>query len=364
MSRRTPLYDTHVALGGRIVEFAGWEMPVWYEGLGAEHQAVRQRVGLFDVSHMGEFLISGPGALGFALRMFTNDAALLAIGQAQYTLMPNEHGGTVDDLLLYRLADDRFLTVVNASNIDKDREWLRAHLPPSAELEDVSDARVLLALQGPLAEQVLRPLVDAPLTELAYYHFRDGAVAGIPALISRTGYTGEDGFEIMVAAADGPELWSALMAAGKDRGIQPAGLGARDSLRLEAAMPLYGHELDDETSALEAGLGYFVKLDKPEMMGLERLAREKAEGVRKKLVGLVCQERAIPRQGYPILANGQMVGVVTSGTLSPTLNQPIAMGYVPPTYAALGTPLAVEIRGRAVPATVVKRPFYKRASRA
>ncbi len=363
MAKRTPLYDTHVALGARIVEFGGWEMPVWYEGITAEHQAVRQRVGLFDVSHMGEFLIQGPGALAFVRRMFTNDAALLSIGQAQYTLMPNERGGTIDDLLLYRLGEDHFLAVVNASNIDKDREWLRAHLPSTVLLEDISDAKVLLALQGPLAERTLTPLADGPLADLRYYHCRDGPVADIPALIARTGYTGEDGFEILVEAAAGPRLWSALLAAGQEHGIQPAGLGARDSLRLEAAMPLYGHELDDETSALEAGLGTFVKLDKPDMMGLERLAREKAEGVRKKLVGLACQERAIPRQGHPILADGEVIGTVTSGTLSPTLGQPIAMGYVPPTHADVGTVLAIEIRGRAVPATVVKRPFYKRAGR-
>lgn len=363
MAKRTPLFDVHQSLGARLVEFGGWEMPVWYEGIIAEHHAVRNRVGLFDVSHMGEFLIHGRGALAFVRKMFTNDAALLVPGQAQYTLMPNAHGGTVDDLLLYRLAEDRFLTVVNAANIDKDREWLRAHLPEDVALEDISDEKVLLALQGPKAEAVLAGLTDAPLSELAYYHFCEATVAGLPAFISRTGYTGEDGFEIMVAADDGRQLWSAIMAAGEEFAIRPAGLGARDSLRLEAAMPLYGHELDEDTSALEAGLGYFVKLDKPEMMGMERLRREKTEGVRRKLVGLVAEERAVPRQGCRVLAEGQPVGVVTSGTLSPTLGQPIAMAYVPPEHAAVGTRLAIEIRGRATPATVVKRPFYRRSDR-
>jgi aminomethyltransferase len=346
-----------------MVEFAGWEMPVWYEGLVEEHRAVRSSLGLFDVSHLGEFLIHGPGALAFARRMFTNDAALLEPGQAQYTLMPNERGGTVDDLLIYRLGDERFLTVVNASNIDKDREWLRSNLTADAVLEDISDEKALLALQGPRAVEALAPLARVPLADMPYYHFRDGEVAGVPAMISRTGYTGEDGFEVMVASDAGPALWSELLVSGRPHGIKPAGLGARDSLRLEAAMPLYGHELDDETSALEAGLGYFVKLDKPEMMGLERLRREKAEGVSRRLIGLVCTERGIARQGYAILFGGDSAGTVTSGTMSPTLDQPIAMGYVRPDLATVGTSIQVDIRGRPVGASVVKRPFYRRSDR-
>jgi aminomethyltransferase len=363
MVKRTPLYDTHVALGARIVEFGGWEMPVWYEGLTAEHVAVRHRVGLFDVSHMGEFVIHGPDALPFLRRMLTNDAASLEANQAHYTIMPNERGGTVDDLLLYRLGDGTFLTVVNAANIDKDRDWLASHLDGDVELDDRTMDMALLALQGPLAVTVLAELTRLPVWTMEYYHFDRGEVAGIQAMVSRTGYTGEDGFEVMIDAADAAHVWDALLEAGAPHGIRPVGLGARDSLRLEAAMALYGHELDDETSALEAGLGYFVKLDKPEMMGLDRFEREKAEGLQKKLVCLQCTERGIPRQGYPILSDGRQVGVVTSGILSPTLDVPIAMGFVPPELAKVDTPLAVEVRGRPVAAEVVRRPFYRRSDR-
>jgi aminomethyltransferase len=361
--KHTPLHDVHRALGARIVAFGGWEMPVWYEGISAEHQAVRTRVGLFDVSHMGEFVIYGSGALAFLRRMLTNDAAALSPNQAHYTLMPNERGGTVDDLLLYRLAEDVFLTVVNAANIDKDRVWLESNLSGEVKLADRSPETALLALQGPLALSVLSELTALPLAEMGYYHFSRGEVAGAQALVSRTGYTGEDGFEIMIAAEDAVSVWTALMDRGTGYDIRPIGLGARDSLRLEAAMALYGHELDDDTSALEAGLGYFVKLDKPELMGLERLRREKAEGVPRKLVGLQGAGDGIPRQGYPIEADGQAIGVITSGTLSPTLGVPIAMGYVPPAYAAVDTALAVAVRGRLVPVTVVKRPFYRRSDR-
>jgi len=350
-----------------LVEFAGWEMPVWYEGIQAEHHAVRTSVGLFDVSHMGEFIVHRRDALPFLRRTLTNDAAALVPGQAQYSLIPNAEGGTVDDLLVYRLPDDPrgdpvFLLVVNASNIDKDREWLRSQVRPEekVDLDDRSDGMALVALQGPRAPAALAEVTRLPIWSMASYHFDRGEVAGVQALVSRTGYTGEDGFEIMAEGDDIVAIWEALLGAGAAHGIRPAGLGARDSLRLEASMPLYGHELDDATSALEAGLGRFVKLDKPEMVGGARLQREKAEGPPRKMVCFEMTERGIPRQGYPILVNGRPAGAVTSGTQSPTLGKAIGMGYVPAEHAAVDTALAIDVRGQAVGARVVRRPFYRR----
>ncbi len=369
--KRTPLYSRHVQLGARIVAFGGWEMPVWYDGIAAEHTAVRTQVGLFDVSHMGELVIHGPGALAFLRRVLTNDAAELALNEAQYTLLPNDAGGTVDDLLAYRLGEDVFLLVVNAANIDTDRAWLQGQLDREpagvVAMDDRSNDTGLLALQGPGAEALLSGLTELDLPAMAYYHFDRGEVAGVQAMVSRTGYTGEDGFEIMAGSKDVGAVWDALLArsgeqgrAPCEQGLAPCGLGARDSLRLEAAMPLYGHELDETVSALEAGLGRFVKLEKPDQVGGERLRREKAEGTARSLVGLELLERVPPRQGYPILAGGEAVGVVTSGTLSPTLDKPIALGFVPPALKAPGTELAVAVRGREVPAVVVRRPFYRR----
>lgn len=362
--KRTPLHPAHVALGARLVEFGGWEMPVWYEGIQAEHEAVRTRVGLFDVTHMGEFVVYGHAAETALQRLLTNDLSTLRNGEAQYTLLPNEVGGTVDDLLVYRLSADVFLLVVNASNIDKDRAWIEAHLPAGAKLDDHSDGKGIIAVQGPTAPAVLSELTRIPIWTMDYYHFDRGRVADCEALVSRTGYTGEDGFEIMVESDDAMEVWDALLSVGEPHGIRPAGLGARDSLRLEACMALYGHELDDDTSAIEAGLKRFVSLDKPDLkggiIGGERMRRELDEGVMRKLVGIVITGRGIARQGTAILADGAPVGVVTSGTHSPTLDKTIAMGYVPPAHGAVGTELEVEIRGRAVPATVVRRPFYRR----
>jgi aminomethyltransferase len=360
MARRTPLYDKHVALGARLTEFGGWEMPVWYAGIQEEHAAVRTTAGLFDVSHMGEFVVHGAGALDFLRRVLTNDPALLELDQAQYTLLPNERGGTVDDLLCYKLDDRVFLLVVNAANIEKDFAWLDALREPSAELDDRSDDKALLALQGPLALDILAPLTEIDVGAMGYYHFDRGDVGGIAGLVSRTGYTGEDGFEIMVESEDAADLWDILMEEGSKKGLVPCGLGSRDTLRLEAAFPLYGHELDDDTSGIEAGLGFCIKLDKPGMVGADRLRRDKEEGPAKRLVGLQVTERGIPRQGCPIVHDGAEVGVVTSGTMSPTLNMPVALGYVPPALAAIGTDLAVRIRDRNVGARVVKRPFYRR----
>jgi len=364
---RTPLHAAHVALGARMTEFGGWDMPVWYAGIPAEHTAVRTAVGLFDVSHMGEFVVHGRGATAALRRLLTNDCADLTAGEAQYTVLPNTAGGTVDVLLVYRLDDDVYILVVNAGNIDKDRVWLLdqiRHIGSPAKLDDRSDAHGLLALQGPKAVDVLTGLTEIDVRAMPYYAFDRGPVAGCQALLSRTGYTGEDGFEIMLASDDTVAVWQALLDAGAAHGIQPCGLGARDSLRLEAAMPLYGHELDDETSALEAGLARFVKLDKPGLdgpaVGAERLRREASEGTARKLVGLVLEDRGIARDGMAILADGAPIGRVTSGALTPTLDKAIALGYVPPAHGAVDTVLAVDIRGRPVPARVVRRPFYKR----
>ncbi len=352
-----------------MVEFGGWEMPVWYAGIAAEHAAVRTRVGLFDVSHMGEFIVHGRHALPFLRRVLTNDVAALEAGQAQYTVLPNAQGGTVDDLLAYRLPNDPngdpvYLLVVNASNIDADRDWLRSQIRPDekAELDDRSDDMGLVALQGPRAAPVLAAVTRLGVWALPYYHFERGEVAGVQALVSRTGYTGEDGFEIMAEAGEIAPIWQALIEAGAEHGLAPAGLGARDSLRLEAAMPLYGHELDAATSALEAGLGKFVKLDKPELVGGERLRREKAEGPARKLVGLELLGRGIPRQGYTVLAAGQPIGAITSGTLSPTLGKAIGLAYVAAAHAVVDTALEVDIRGQAVPARIIRRPFYRRSA--
>lgn len=366
--KRTPLHQAHGALGARMIDFGGWEMPVWYGGIQAEHQAVRQRAGLFDVCHMGEFIVYDKGSTAFLRRVLTNDVAALEVGQAQYSLLPNAEGGTVDDLLVYRLPEGKkgeevYLLVVNASNIDKDLAWLRGQVQAGekVKIDDRSEANGLVAIQGPRAALILRELTGLDVLRMPYYHFGRGDVAGVPALVSRTGYTGEDGFEVMTAAEDIATVWEALMKAGAPHELQPCGLGARDSLRIEACMPLYGHELGDDISALEAGLGFFVKLDKPAMVGMERLRREKSEGVARKLVCLELLDRGIPRQGYNILAGEQVLGTVTSGLLSPTLDKAIGMGYLPAAEATVGRELAVDIRGRAVPARLVKRPFYRRS---
>jgi aminomethyltransferase len=364
--QRTPLYEEHVSLGGKIVPFAGWEMPVQYPtGITAEHRAVRSTAGLFDVSHMGEFVVRGPQALDLLQRVSVNDVAALEVGQAQYSAMCYESGGVVDDLLVYRYAD-RYMVVVNASNLAKDWAWLTSHAADlDVEVEDVSAATALLALQGPAAREVLGPLADADVDTIRYYRFIEGSVDGIPATIAGTGYTGEDGFELYVPAADAVGVWRALLEAGRSRGLVPAGLGARDSLRLEMGYALYGNELDAEHTPLEAGLGWITKLDeqsKKGVIGGDALRRQKTDGVPSRLVGLLLGERAFPRHGYDILAGGQRVGVVTSGTLSPSLGRGIALAYVPPEHAKPGTALQVDARGRALDAVVTRPPFYTAGS--
>lgn len=362
--KRTPLYDEHRALGARLVEFSGWEMPVQYSGILDEHRAVRERAGLFDVCHMGEFHIEGPGALDFLQGLVPNNVARLADGQALYTQICNEQAGTLDDLLIYRLADARYMAVVNAGTMESDWAWFTKQAAGHADmtLSNDSDTTGLIALQGPRALEILQPLTATELGAIAYYHFAEGTVAGISCLISRTGYTGEDGFELYCASGDVVTLWRALLEAGAPHGLIPAGLGARDTLRLEAGYCLYGHELNEQISPLEAGLGWSVKLEKGhDFIGREALLAQKQQGLPRKLVGIELRDRGVPRADYVILRDGKPIGALTSGTVGPTLGKAIGMGYVSPENAAPGTEIAIDIRGKAVPAAIVPLPFYKRA---
>lgn len=359
--KRTPLYDAHVRAGGRMVPFAGWEMPVQYSGIVAEHRAVRERAGLFDVSHMGEVAVRGPEALDFLQRVTCNNVAKLAPGRAHYTGLMLAEGGFVDDLLIYRRGDDDFLLVVNAANRDKDVRYLEEHRDGAdVEIADVSEAWAQLAIQGPRAEAILGGLLPGTLEGIRYYGFVETDVCGAPSIVSRTGYTGEDGFEIYAPADAGPAIWAALLAEGGDEGLVPAGLGARDTLRLEARMALYGNDIDDRTTPYEAGLGWIVKLKKGEFIGRDVLARQKAEGVRRTLVGFEIAERAIARHGYPVSHDGASVGRVTSGTFAPYLEKNIGLAYVPTELGEPGTTFEIAIRNRTVAATVVPTPFYTR----
>lgn len=343
-----------------MVEFAGWDMPVQYSGVIDEHLAVRSRAGLFDVSHMGEVEVRGAGALEFCQTLMPNDLARVKPAQAQYNLLLNENAGAVDDIVVYPLKPDHIFICVNASNTDKDFEWIRSHARGDLNVENSSARYAQLALQGPAAEKILQRLASQPLAELKSFHFFFGDVAGIRSLVARTGYTGEDGFEIFCEAEDAEKLWSAVLDAGAADGLKPAGLGARDTLRLERALPLYGHELDDTTTPFEAGLDWVVKLSKPEFMGRDVLLRQKAQGVERKLVGLELIEPGIARSHYAVFAGGQRTGEVTSGTKSPTLGKAIAMAYVHARDAAAGGEVEVEIRERRVRARIVPLPFYRR----
>lgn len=371
--KRTPLFPCYGETeGARCIDFGGWELPVQFSGIQAEHEAVRRRAGLFDVSHMGEFLVTGPQAEQFLQRVTVNDVSRLLPGQAQYTLMCYPEGGVVDDLLIYRLGQERFMLVVNASNIGKDFQWLESHLPdagdaavPAVELTDCSDATALLALQGPAAARILARVTDAPAGELAAFHFVEEAhVCGVQALISRTGYTGEDGFELYLRAEDAAAVWRGLLAAGKDGGLVPVGLGARDTLRFEARLPLYGQELSREITPLEAGLGIFVKLEKGDFIGREALLKQKEEGLPRKLAGIEMLDRGIPRSHYPVYAgpDGEQIGEVTTGTQSPTLKRNVGLALLKREYSAPDTEVWVEIRGKRLKAQVVKTPFYKRGA--
>jgi len=361
--KRTPLYEQHRALGARLVEFGGWEMPVQYSGIMEEHRAVRTHAGLFDVSHMGEFKIEGPDALTFLQYLVPNDVSRLTIHQALYTQMCLPDAGTVDDLIIYQLADQHYMMVVNAANIDKDYAWVEEQAKNFKDVHTTnqSDTTALLALQGPLAQTILQPLTEVDLSSISYYHCAPGLVDGINCIISRTGYTGEDGFELYCAPVDAPKLWNDLLIAGKAQGLLPAGLGARDTLRLEAGYCLYGHELDEQTNPLEANLGWTVKLDKGvEFIGRNALVKAKTEGLKKKLIGIEMTERGVCRGGYAIYAGDQQIGTLTSGAPGPTLNKNIGMGYVDPTHAVANQPVQIDIRGRPTAAQIVALPFYKR----
>jgi aminomethyltransferase len=357
---RTPLHGEHLALSAKMVPFAGYEMPVQYPtGITAEHVAVRTAAGLFDVSHMGEFIVRGERALDFVQHVSSNDASKLEVGQAQYSTLLNGDGKLLDDLLVYRYPG-HYMLVVNGANKDKDWAWASRHAERfGVELTDRTEDIALLALQGPRAQAILAKLTDADLDSIRYYRFAEGTVAGLPATISRTGYTGEDGFELYVDAADGPAVWRAVMEAGAPEGILPAGLGCRDSLRLEMGYALYGNDLDEQTSPLEAGLGWVVKLDKGDFVGRDALVRQKEAGIGRKLVGFVLRERGFPRHGYPVSVGGENAGEVTSGVLSPTLGYGIGMAYVPAEASKPGSEIGIVIRDRAVPAEVVRPPFHK-----
>ncbi len=355
--KRTPLYAAHVKAGARMVEFGGWEMPVQYTGIIEEHRRVRSAVGLFDVSHMGEFEIEGPSALAALQKMTTNDVAALEIGQVQYSLFCYPEGGLVDDLTVYRLAADRYMVTVNASNIDKDWAWVTQHAG-DARLRNISSATGLIAVQGPRAEELVARLADVDVRAIAYYHFARGHVAGVDTLISRTGYTGEDGFELYVPWNDAERVWTALLDTGRAMDAGPIGLGARDTLRLEMRYALYGNDIDQTTNPLEAGLGWVVKPAKGDFIGKPAIERVRAAGPKRKLIGLEMADRSVARHGYPVLHDGRRVGEVTSGTFGPSVEKSIAMAYVEAPLSAVGTELAVEIRGQGRPARVVKTPFH------
>lgn len=363
MLKRSPLHDVHDALGARMVEFGGWQMPVRYSGVIEEHLAVRHAAGLFDVSHMGEIEVKGADALAFLQEVTVNDVSRLSNGQVQYTAMCYPHGGTVDDLTLYRFDHDHFLLCVNAANTDKDFAWIEQERVDSGyrqvECHDRSAEFALLALQGPAASTILSRLTQTPLEKIAYFHFHEGLVDGVPTIISRTGYTGEDGFELYFDPGHAVQLWSALMAAGESEGLLPAGLGARDTLRLEAGLALYGHELSPEISPLEASLGWIVKLDKGDFIGRSALVHLKEQKSHRRLIGLRMTEAGVPRADYPVFHDGTRIGSVTSGTLSPVLRQGIALALVERGPLLPGTELQVEVRGRLIAAEVVKPPFVR-----
>lgn len=360
--KRTPLFESYASHNGKTIDFGGWELPVQFTGIKAEHEAVRTAAGLFDVSHMGEVAVRGAGALAFLQSIATNDVSKLKDGQAQYTAMCYEDGGTIDDLLIYKRSDEDYLLVVNASNIEKDVKWLEQHAAQDVEIDDQSDRWALLALQGPKAEAILQRLTDEPLADIRFFRFKDDvSLAGETVMISRTGYTGEDGFEIYCTPESAVNLWEKILQEGKEDGLVPAGLGARDTLRFEAGLPLYGQELSKDISPLEAGIGFAVKVGKePDFIGKEALARQKEAGVPRKLVGLEMIDKGIPRTGYPVFADGQPVGEVTTGTQSPTLKKNIGFALVGRESSAEGTELEIEVRNKRLKARIIGTPFYKR----
>lgn len=360
--KKTALYDKHVSLDAKMVPFAGYDMPVSYTGIIKEHQTVRERVGMFDVSHMGEFILKGEGALDLIQRVTSNDASKLEKGDAQYSCFPNGKGGIVDDLLVYKLGEEEYMLVVNASNIEKDWNWVMSHNTAKVEMKNISEGTSLMAVQGPDAVKALQKLTEVDLGAMEYYTFVRGTFAGVDnVIISATGYTGSGGFEIYVANENAAEIWDAIMDAGAEYGIEPIGLGARDTLRLEMGYCLYGNDIDDTTSSLEAGLGWITKLKKEsDFVDKQFMIDQKAAKISRKLVGFEVSGKRPPRQGYPIVdADGNVIGVVTSGTKGPSVNISIGMGYVARGHFKKGSPIFIDIRGKKVEATVVGLPFYK-----
>lgn len=361
MLKRTPLYEVHVALGARMIDFCGWEMPVQYTGPAQEHIAVREAAGLFDVSHMGEFEVQGPQALEFLQKVTTNDVSKLEDNQIQYSTMTDEQGGVLDDLLVYRLTSEYYMLVVNAATTEKDFKWLASHTTGyQVELHNTSAAYALIALQGPNAEPILQNLSDHMLDRIPYYWSQRIKVDGVSCRVSRTGYTGEDGFEIFCSPGDARHLWNRLLITGQDQGIVSCGLAARNTLRLEAAYRLYGSDMDETTTPIEAGLGWTVKLTKGDFIGREVIERQKRQGTARKLVGFEVEDRAPARDGYPVFIGENEVSKVSSGSPAPYLKKNIGFAYLPTANSAVGTAFSIGIRGRQVPARVVTTPFYKR----
>lgn len=358
--KNTALTDVHISLGAKMVPFAGYNMPVQYEGVNAEHETVRKGVGVFDVSHMGEFILKGKHALDLIQKVTSNDASKLVDGQAQYSYMPNDKGGIVDDLIVYKIADEHYLLVVNASNIEKDWSWISKHNTFGADMEDVSNQYSLLAIQGPKAIEAMQKLTDVKLADIKFYHFEIGKFAGVDdVIISATGYTGSGGLEIYCKNDVAKTVWNKVFEAGAEYGIKPIGLAARDTLRLEMGYCLYGNDIDDTTSPIEAGLGWITKFTK-DFVNAEAIKAQKENGINRKLVAFEMQEKAIPRHEYDIVdAKGEKIGVVTSGTMSPSLGKGIGLGYVPTELSKPDSEIFIQIRKKAVPATVVKLPFYK-----
>ncbi|EMT53768.1 aminomethyltransferase [Brevibacillus borstelensis AK1] len=360
--KRTPLFPVYEKYGAKTIDFGGWDLPVQFSSITLEHEAVRTKAGLFDVSHMGEVEVKGEGAYLYLQRLTTNDLSKLEVGQAQYSVFCYPDGGTVDDLLVYKYADDHYLLVINAGNIDKDYAWMQEHLSEGVQIENISPQTAQLAIQGPLAESILQKLTDTDLSEIGVFRFkRNVVIDGIATLVSRTGYTGEDGFEIYLDSDKAIQLWDRLLEVGKPEGLVPCGLGARDTLRFEAKLPLYGQELGKDISPIEAGIGFAVKVDKEvPFIGQEALKAQKENGAPRKLVGIEMIDRGIPRTHYPVFVGEEQIGEVTTGTQSPTLKKNVGLALIKSEYAAVGTELEVEIRGKRLKAVVAATPFYKR----
>lgn len=360
--KRTPLYNTYKEYGGKIVDFAGWEMPIQFEGIILEHEAVRRAAGLFDVSHMGEVEVKGPEAFEFVQNLVTNDIEILEKNQILYTFMCYTDAGIVDDLLVYKYSDEHYYLVINAGNIDKDFQWMLNNKGSYAvKLTNASAEVGELAIQGPKAQKILQKITNINLDEIKFFYFKENVlVYGVKCLISRTGYTGEDGFEIYASAGEIEKVWRKLLTVGEEEGLKPAGLGCRDTLRFEASLPLYGNELSQDITPLEAGFGYFVKLSKENFIGKEALLKQKEEGLKRKLIGFEMKERGIPRHGYEVTVLGEKIGVVTTGYFSPTLKKNIGLALIDSKYSELGTEIEIVIRNKPIKAEVISKKFYKK----